>query len=139
MKAFLAGAVDFVSAEDATGWRRRAKERLTEAGFDVYDPTADQDLTRPVESYGKVECQQIRNCNHNWVARNGENAILLVNVTRAGSGTGGEMCEWHRWFGPDRMVGFGAAGVDAKAVIDADKLFATEGEATDYIIARWGK
>lgn len=44
---YLAGAIDKVSPEFATRWRRDATERLTAAGYSVLDPTQGKDLHTP--------------------------------------------------------------------------------------------
>lgn len=43
---YLAGAIDRVSAEYATGWRQKAKRILREVGLDVIDPTEGKELER---------------------------------------------------------------------------------------------
>ena len=44
---YLAGAIDHVSPEFATLWRRYAARKLEKVGYHILDPTAGKDLKAP--------------------------------------------------------------------------------------------
>lgn len=73
-KLYLAGAIDHVTPEQATGWRRMAREKLEEY-YEILDPTEGKDLPHPEANTALYTPKQI--VETDLAAIEGSHALLV--------------------------------------------------------------
>lgn len=77
---YLAGPIDGVTSEEATGWRRYAKNVLNKYGIKVFDPTEDKDLTCSTYDPGWIvrgDVARLKNSNFVLAAFAWDNAAYI--------------------------------------------------------------
>jgi hypothetical protein len=138
LRVFLSGRIDGVDLEEASRWRQLATLRLSEEGFDVYDPTR---VMRDSCDYRSIANEVFTNDRWNLARCD----LVLVNLTLPDMVrsrdvpffTIGEMFLAHQAGLP--LIVFGSC-LEGRPGYDAivTRSFAALDEAIRYIVATYG-
>jgi nucleoside 2-deoxyribosyltransferase len=132
---YLGGAIDRVSPDFATDWRKKATAVLQEHSFIIYDPTAGKDLTKhklDEKNYTKETAGKL--IVHPDLEMIKKSAIILAEVScidRPYHGTSMELVYGHLW----KKHIFVWGGCKSSWIIyHSDIVFITLDEALAHIV-----
>lgn len=130
---YLAGAMDHVSPEFATTWRRDATARLKAAGFTVLDPTAGKPLDHPDANTTLYTPAQIVEADKAMIDRAG---IVLAEVSKRNIPYHGTSMEiLYAWERKKRVIAWGGSR-SYWVRYHSERIFLTLHEALTYLEGR---
>ena len=132
---YLAGAISGVTVEEATKWRQTAGDILMAAGYGVFNPTDDKDLTHPAANTELYTAEAIVETDLAMIQRSD---IILAEASRTDVPYWGTAMEIrYAYEHGKQIVVWGAKKPSYWLQYHATRIFETLDGALGFIVQVW--